>query len=74
MLGARRDTQMVFTMKSLIQSILANPHDFEPAQFPHCGIQALIRIAQEETPKPADLESAVISHDRRVSHLVVLPA
>jgi len=61
-------------MKTLVASILANPHDFDPTEFPHCGIQALIRIAQEETPKPEDLEHQVVQHHVLVSRLRVLPA
>lgn len=56
-------------MQKLIQSILANPHDFDPAQFPHCGIQALIRIAQEETPIPRDLQRVVVYQNLAVSRM-----
>lgn len=34
-------------MKDLIQLILDHPERFEPTDFAHCGLQSLVRIAQE---------------------------
>lgn len=58
------------TMKALIQAVVERPYDFDPTDFPfHCGIQALIRAAQEVTPQPQELEQAVVHHHVLVSRL-----
>lgn len=55
-------------MKDLIQMILDHPQRFEPTDFAHCGLQSLVRIAQEA--HPYSLEASVQAHHQRVEHLV----
>ena len=57
------------TLESLIKAICANPHDFAPEDFTHCGIRALVRAAQDVTPKPQELEQAVVHHHVLVGRL-----
>jgi hypothetical protein len=57
------------TMEMLYKSIMSRPHEFDPAMFTHCGWATLVRVAQEVTPKPQDLERAVVHHHVLVSRL-----
>ncbi len=57
------------TLEQLVKSIIANPHDFDPADFRPCGLRTLVQVAQEVTPKPQELEQAVVHHYVLVSKL-----
>jgi hypothetical protein len=57
------------SMETLVRAIVERPHEFSPEAFAHCGLQALIRVAQEVTPRPEELEQAVVNHHVRVGWL-----
>lgn len=39
-------------MEQLIKAICAHPYDFQPEDFRHCGLAALVRAAQTVSPVP----------------------
>lgn len=56
-------------METLVKSILANPWDFDPLTMRPCVLRELVEIAQDVTPQPQELQSAVVHHHEQVGKL-----
>lgn len=69
LLGMTRATLEGMTLEQLVRSITARPHDFEPGMFSACFLQNLVRVAQEQTPKPAELTQTVVRQNLAASRI-----
>lgn len=57
------------SMKTLIEAIVSHPERYQPEDFAHCGLRALVSVCRDLQERRLPLQETVQAHHERVRHL-----